>query len=262
MLQFSWLSFGFAVVNFLVLAALLWRFLHKPLLAALEKRQLQIDTARQKATEQTTKAEEARKQYEEKLASASVERDKLLAEARHTSEAAREKLIADATADARRQAESLARAAERERNDSLAKLQEQVADTVISVAGSLLAGVSDEDIEERLQAALLKELAPIGKTLPAGGDRSPTRVTSANALSDAARKAIASTITEATGREPALEFKTDPALIAGTRIEFDAIAVDASLGDVLARVREGLVTEAAADADAAPPAETAEGELP
>ena len=259
MLEFTWLSFGFAVVNFLVLAALLWRVLHKPLLAALEKRERYIETARQKADDETASAEAARKQHEEKLASAGAERDKLLAEARRTSEAAAVKLMADATADARRQAESLARGAERERNDSLAKLQDQVADTVISVAGGVLARVSDADIDKRLEAALLKEIASIGKTLSPNGDRCPIRVTSAKALNDASRKAIASAIAEATGQDPALDFKTDPNLVAGTRIEFDAMAVDASLGDVLARIREGLVAETSADTVAAALSETAKG---
>ncbi|NQT92809.1 MAG: F0F1 ATP synthase subunit delta, partial [Lentisphaerae bacterium] len=234
MLEFSWLSFGFAVINFLVLAALLWRFLHKPLLAALARRKLEIETARQNAAEETTRAEELRKQYEAKLASASADRDELLAEARRTAEAAREKLLADATADARRQAESLVSAAERECNDSLAKLREQVADTVISVAGSVLAGVSDAGIEERLEAALLKELSTVGKSMGAVDDRCPVRVTSAGELGDASREAIASTIKAATGGDPAIEFRKDPDLVAGTRVEFSAMAVDASLGDVLA----------------------------
>lgn len=247
MLEFSWLSFGFAALNFLVLAALLWRFLHKPLLAALARRKLEIETTRRNAAEETTRAEEVRKQYEAKLASASAERDELLAEARRTSAAAREKLIAEATSDARRQAESLVNAAERECNDSIAKLRKQVADTVISVAGSVLAGVSDTGIEKRLEAALLKELSTVGKTVDTGEDRCPIRVTSARELGDASRQAIVSAITAATGEEPAIEFNTDPDLVAGTRVEFSAMAVDASLADVLVRIREKLVVETAID---------------
>ena len=262
MLEFSWLSFGFAVLNFLVLTALLWRFLHKPLLAALARRKLEIETTRQNAAEETTRAEEARKQYEAKMASASAERDELLAEARRTAGAAREKLIADATAEARRQAENLVIAAERECNDSLATLREQVADTVISVAGSVLAGVSDTGIEERLEAALLKELSAIGKTVEAGDNRCPIRVTSARELGDASRQTIVSAITAATGGKPAIEFDTDPDLVAGTRVEFSAMAVDASLGDVLVRIREKLVAETAIDPANATPDQTAENEHP
>ena len=244
MLDFSWLSFGFAVLNFIILAALLWRFLHKPLLNALEKRETDIETARKQASDETLKAEEVRKQYEDKLASAATERDELLAEARRATEAAREKLIADATADARRQAENLARAAERERNESVAKLQELVADTAVSVAGSVLARVSDADIEERLEAMLLKELSSIDGDALKGADQCPVRVTSANDLNTASRNAITTAIADAAGAEPTLEFKTDQALLAGTRVEFNAFAVDTSLLDVLARVREGIPADA------------------
>ena len=49
MLEFSWPAFAFAVVNFLILVGLLYRFLHKPILAVLEQRRQGIADAEQAA---------------------------------------------------------------------------------------------------------------------------------------------------------------------------------------------------------------------
>ena len=248
MFEFSWLSFGFAVINFLVLAGLLWKFLHKPLLRTLEKRRADIEAAKQEAQSETEKALRAKAEYENKLTDADKERDKLLAEARQAAEEAKKKLLEEATANAERNVANLKRACESEQKEALTAIQDRVVDTAVKMAEAILAKVSDSDIDARLNDALvskLDELATSDKKteLHTSGDGAPpVQIVSARDIPDAGTAAIRERIENIAGKNIEIEFATDNTIIAGARVEFSSMAVDSSLADALSIVRERLAS--------------------
>jgi F-type H+-transporting ATPase subunit b len=250
MLEFSWQSFGFAVVNFIILVALLWKFLHKPLLGVLESRRKSIEDAQKKAKEETDKAEQVRKEYESKLAGAAQEADDIRVKASKSAADAAEKLVEKATAGAESEIANLKRAYEREAREAQKSLQRDIVSTGVDVAGDILRKLVDSDLQSRLQDRLLAELDKVAES----GDRStdeelPVRVTSAVELAGADREKIVERIHRTVGKLAKIEFKTDADLIAGTRVEFSSSAVDASLSDVLVRVREMVSADTAAVKD-------------
>ncbi|MBN1675867.1 MAG: F0F1 ATP synthase subunit B [Kiritimatiellae bacterium] len=244
MFEFSLLSFVFAVVNFLILVGLLYKFLHKPLLNLIEKRRVAIEQARREAAAEAEKARRAREDYERKLAAADEERDKVLSETRQSADAARRDLLEKAKGEAEREVANLKQTYERERREALSALEEEIAGVSVELAGRVLEKLVDTGVESKLHAQLLAELDALAggdgqpKRPGAGGGGLPVRVVSARALEGAARQAIADRVRACTGGDTEPEFKADSALIAGTRVEFGDRAVDASLADVLAGVRE------------------------
>jgi F-type H+-transporting ATPase subunit b len=244
--EFSWLSFGFAVINFLVLAGLLWKFLHKPLLNTLEKRRSDIEATKQAAQEETEKARQAKDEYEKKLVGADQERDKLIAETRQSAENAKKTLLEKASASAERNVANLQRAYEGEQREALATMQEKVVETALGMAGAILRKVTDSDVDSRLRDSLsskLDELAASGETsdLHSSGDGAPpVRVVSARELPRDESETLRKRIGEIVGKDVEVEFLTDSELVAGTTIEFSSMAIDSSLADTLDVVREQL----------------------
>lgn len=251
MLEFSWLAFTFATVNFLVLVALLYKFLHKPLLAMLERRKARLEDAREAAEEEARKAQQARREYDEKLAGIEQERDDLLAQARKSAEQARDDLLAQARLQAEREVGNLKTAGERERREALKDLQEDIAAASLDIAGAVLAKLVDSEVEAKLHAGLLAEL----DAMAAKNDQShagnlaaaalPVRLLSARALDGTARDEITARIRAVAGSSAQIESETDPKLIAGVRVEFSAAAVDSTLAGVLDGLNERLAELAA-----------------
>ena len=73
----------------------------------------------------------------------------------------------------------------------------------------------------------------------------PVHVTSAREVEAPAKDQIVERVQRVAGASAEIEFTTDAALIAGVRVEFSAAAVDASLADLPARVREAAPTSIA-----------------
>lgn len=246
MLKFTWQSFAFAIVNFAILAALLYKLLHKPLLAVLEKRRLRLEEEREQAKAATEKAEALRVDYERKLDNLAEERDKTLAEARREAEEAREKLLAKAKAEAERETATLKRAYEQETREALTAVQDELTNAGLEVATQILTKLVDKDVERVLHEQLVAELkaGQPGKADASAEASREIRVVSARELAEAERDELrACLVALGVGDEP--EFVTDAALIAGVRVEMPNGIVDASLADALEAIRKRVQTRMA-----------------
>jgi len=249
MLEFTWQSFAMAAANFLVLVAVLYKLLHKPLLAVLQKRRETIEGAQRKVVEEAKKARQARSHYETKLAAIEQERDEFLSEARKNADEARKNLLKKAREEAEREVANLMGAYERERTDALRQLQEDIADASVEMARRILEKLSDTDVEDRLRGALHEELEALEKNssererqgLFAG--QGSVRVLSARELKEQEREKILDRIRAIADGEVEVEFETDGGLIAGARVEFSSAAVDSSLSDIFEALQEGLLKQ-------------------
>ena len=232
--EFTWPRFFYAVVNFLILVVVLYRLLHKPLLRVLAERQKKIEDSFCEAEEKSREADAARQEYEERIAGIEEERDRMLAEARERAEKARHDLVAKARAEAEREVGNLKRDWERQRRDALKVLENDIVAAGLDLAGRVLAQLADADVEAKLHEQLLAQLAE----LQVSGTAGPVRVVSAVALDEAARASLRERVSALATDAVEVSFDVDAALIAGSRVEFSSQAVDATLADAVAAVRE------------------------
>ncbi len=246
MLEFTLSGFLFAIINFLILVALLYKFLHKPLLAVLEKRKTAIETAQNAAREQSEKATALTQEYQQKLDGIEEERDKLLSDAKRRADAARDELLEKARGEAEREVANLKHDWERQERDAVEALQERVVQTAIGLAGKILTQLADSDVETCLRKQLFAELDGLAAASEKEGlglfaEDAPVRVVSAGPLDDDARGELEKRVAALpNGAKVKLEFSDDAALVAGTRIEFVSIAVNANLADVVQTVLESM----------------------
>src|SRR3989441_5782624 len=153
-----WLFFS-QVISFVIVALLLRRFAYKPILAVLEERRRKIEEGQLNAEKIKKELAEAEKRYQEIIAKADADAQKMIDEAResaaHLSERKQQEAIAAAEQILAKAREASAIEHERTMESLKRELGRLVVDTTAKVAGKVL---TPED-QQRLQEEAARQLA-------------------------------------------------------------------------------------------------------
>jgi len=153
-----WLFFS-QVISFAIVAFLLRRFAYKPILAVLEERRRKIEEGQLNAEKIRKELAEAEKRYQEIVAKANADAQKMIDEAResaaHLSERKQQEAIAAAEQIIAKAREASAIEHERTMEALKRELGRLVVDTTAKVTGKVLTA---ED-QQRLQEETARQLA-------------------------------------------------------------------------------------------------------
>ena len=149
------------IVNILVLFLLLKHFLFKPITEMMESRTAEIENNLKDAEDQKQKASELTAQYEEKLQGAHAEAAQIVSEARQRGQREYDAILKTAGQDAQKEQERARADMEREREEMLRGVQENVTELVLLTASKLSQKELDEESDRKLVDSFLSE---------AGGD--------------------------------------------------------------------------------------------
>src|SRR5881275_1574477 len=155
----NWQLFLSQVISFVIVALLLRRFAYKPILAVLEERRRKIEEGQLNAEKIKKELAEAEKRYQEIIAKADADAQKMIDEAResaaHLSERKQQEAIAAAEQILAKAREASAIEHERTMESLKRELGRLVVDTTAKVAGKVL---TPED-QRRLQEEAASQLA-------------------------------------------------------------------------------------------------------
>ena len=155
----TWQLFLAQVISFVVVALLLKRFAYKPILAVLEERRRKIEEGQLNAEKIKKELAEAEKRYQEIIAKANADAQRMIDEAResaaHLSERKQQEAIAAAEQILAKAREASAIEHERTMESLKRELGRLVVDTTAKVAGKVL---TPED-QQRLQEEAARQLA-------------------------------------------------------------------------------------------------------
>ena len=160
MLNLDW-NIVWTIVNILVLFLLLKHFLFKPITEMMESRTAEIENNLKDAEDQKQKASELTAQYEEKLQGAHAEAAQIVSEARQRGQREYDAILKTAGQDAQKEQERARADMEREREEMLRGVQENVPELVLLTASKLSQKELDEESDRKLVDSFLSE---------AGGD--------------------------------------------------------------------------------------------
>ena len=155
------LNLVWTIVNILVLFLLLKHFLFKPITEMMESRTAEIENNLKDAEDQKQKASELTAQYEEKLQGAHAEAAQIVSEARQRGQREYDAILKTAGQDAQKEQERARADMEREREEMLRGVQENVTELVLLTASKLSQKELDEESDRKLVDSFLSE---------AGGD--------------------------------------------------------------------------------------------
>jgi len=224
----DWFTVGAQILNFVVLVALLKRFLYRPVLAAIDARESRI--ARQIADAQALheSATKERDEFQHRQADFDGQRAALLKQASLDADAEGRRLLdaARAAADA---ASARRRDAERESALRLRRsLADRSRDEVFAIARKTLADLADATLDERVAAVLLRRVATLDaatrQVLVSGLDpRAPRAIVrSAFEAAPAQREALRAAVAGLLGTGPSapidVVFEVAPDLLAGIEL--------------------------------------------
>jgi F-type H+-transporting ATPase subunit b len=149
------------IVNFTLLAVLLYFVAYKPILRMLDERSARIKKGLEDADNASRRAAEMEQAFEQRMAEARKVGQEVIAQATQMSEKTRQELLGKAREESRAQIEKAREEISRERDQAMADLREQVAELSLMISEKVLAETLDEGQQRRLIARFLEETEEI-----------------------------------------------------------------------------------------------------
>ena len=238
-MELSWSTFLLEIINFLVLIWILKRFLYKPVLNVIARRQSGIEHQIAEARDLHEQAETLKRDYENRLAASDRERQQARnALAREIDEERARQMAALETTLA--QARKKAQVTESRRHaEAVREAESQALQHGAQFAGRLLGQAAGPELEARLAELLLDELSALPDermtALRTQWGQAPEaiRITSAFPLQPDLQQRLEQALKDATGLDLPVAYEQDPDLLAGLRITIGAWMLHANLQDEL-----------------------------
>jgi F-type H+-transporting ATPase subunit b len=232
----------FQILNFSVLAVLLYAFAYKPILNMLEKRKQGIA----KGIEDARVAAEARSNAETEaaqiLSEAQTKAAQVVREASERAEAAGREIRAEADAEAVKARDAALADVEVERERILGEVRSQVAALAIAAAQKLIGDALDEKRQHTLINEFFSGVKDGRVTVLEGTSISgaAAEVTSALPLTPDEKEAVKNDILSKVGSQASIAFRVDPDILGGLVIRVGGKVLDASVAGQLGNIRQGL----------------------
>lgn len=250
MLNLDFATIAFQIVNFLALAALLYRFLFQPVMSRVKARAAEKERLTLGISHDRDEAAKLRAELEERLANADEEAAAIIAKAQEQVEEERVALLEEAQAEAERILVEAHADAQRLRQQAVKDFRDDVLDAVLEISGQVIgrtapSGVHDalvQQLNDRIWELGRSEMERVETIRRSLGDRAPTAyLTSARPLSAEQQGQLARTFTALADRHVNLELRTDPNLAAGLRVRLGDMVVDHSIAGQLNELREAAL---------------------
>jgi F-type H+-transporting ATPase subunit b len=242
----DWFTIGAQVLNFLVLVWVMKRFLYKPILDAIDKREARIAAELADADAKKAEARKERDTFKHKNEEFDQQHATRLKNVSDEAQIERERLLDDA----RKAADALsARRQETLRNDAHnlnQAIRRRTQQEVFAIARKALTDLATTSLEERLADVFIRRLQEMDSQAKEGFAESlgtasePALVRSAFDLPAEQRAAIQNALNETVSAEIPVRFVTEPSLISGIELTTNGQKVSWSIADYLVSVEKGI----------------------
>ena len=254
-MQIDWITVSAQIINFLILVWLLKRFLYRPVIRAMERREQRIHDRLETAREREERAGEEIHHYREMRGELDALRESILADAREEAERLKREMLDDAREEVAGIRANWLQQVNEERQEFLANLRREAGGAIESLARKALHDLADASLEERIVHAFTGQLqaldAATRETMASAPG--PVRITTAFELAPALREQLEQAVRAALGKDVAVEYGTSGDLLCGIALS----SAGRLLGWNLADYMDALTTRID---DALTPAEAAAGE--
>jgi len=244
MLELDWATILFQIVNFVVLLALLNRFLFKPLRAKLNERRGVIAGSLQNAREQEAEAARLRAEWEERMRIVEQQKEETLRAAELEVAKRSAHLLEEARARLDQLTEEMRTDLRRERNEIIVRQYDEVLDTIVALAANVVQSVTTRRTHDDLVTNFCASIYQLPQTdvqeyrrLLMG--RVPTAsVTTPVALTPEQVNTVTDTLSSLIDRRLELQTSVDPELIAGIQVRLADKLMDNTVRHRLDLTRE------------------------
>ena len=245
-MQVDWLTTIAQIMNFLVLVYLLKRFLYRPIVAAMNRREEHIAQRLEDAAQQSAMARQQGDAYREQVQELERHREQLIAEAKREAEAQRTQLL-----DALRDEIAAIRTrwhqeVKREQQAFLAQARQMVGEQVCLVARQALGDLADAGLEKQVLDVFQRKLAEVPaddrQKLAHSASESGLIVQTRFPLPPTMQESISTILHEHIAAEAAIHFIQAPELICGISLKAPGFKLEWNLESYLGHIDEQLAS--------------------
>jgi F-type H+-transporting ATPase subunit b len=223
-MNFNWWTFALQAANFLILVWLLQRFLFKPVKAIVARRKEEISHVLAEAAAEKEGAERLKQELEGKRSQIDAERQKMLDEGRAQLSAERQKMLEEASGEGEKIRDQASKRLDEERAAAGNDLFERTIALATNLAERLLRELAVPSMEQPFLGRVIDYLdrlpAEERTKLTSRASAETVLVTTAHPLGAQEQAQWHEQLAKRLGTDFSLEFRADPALIAGTVMTF------------------------------------------
>jgi ATP synthase F0 subunit b len=250
MLELDAATVVFQIVNFGILAALLYFFLFKPTMRTIRKRTEEKQRLVQELERDRQAVALRRAELDERLSRLDEEAANILAVAREKAEDERDELLQEARGEIEQILVEAQADAYRVRRQAVDAFHTDLVEAILGVSGMVMSNVLPDEVHGSLVQQLSNRIWELGRTdiqrveafRNSLGEREPTaHILTAQALTLEQQGLMARTFTALADRHVNLEAHVDPDLVAGIRVRIGDLVVDSSIAGQLDEMRDQAV---------------------
>ena len=243
-MQVDWITTIAQIINFLVLVYLLKRFLYRPIVTAMERREAHIAQRLEDAEQQSAIAQQQGNDYLEKTRAFDHQREQLIEDTKREAEAQRSQLMAELRDEIATIRTRWHEEVKREQQAFLAQARQVVGEQVCLVARQALEDLADEELERQMLEVFIKQLAQLpGQEKEKLAESTAVKgliVQTGFPLSPDLQEQISAIVRQQITPELALHFEQQPALICGINLKGPGFKLEWNLESYLANIDEQL----------------------
>ncbi len=237
----------FQIVNFLVLAALLYRFAFRPIMEGVKARAEEKARVMDALTQDREQAARMEAELEARLANAEAEASAIITQAQNQAEAEREALLQEAREEVERILAEAQSTSYQYGRQAIDEFHEEMLEAIVDISGLIIGRVAPPALHEAMVRQLNDRIWELGRSEMARvetfraalGDRTPTvHVLSAKPLAPEMQGLLVRTFSALADRNVNLELNTDASLGVGLRVRVADLVVDNSIAGQLDELRE------------------------
>jgi F-type H+-transporting ATPase subunit b len=257
----DWFTVGAQVLNFLILVWLLKRFLYKPVLDAIDGRELRIELESKAAAQKQLEAQAQLDEFENKNKAFDEQRATMAAEVVAQTNSQREHLLGEVRKEADELRAQYANTARNDRARIGRQITQLVSNEVFGIARKALADLASARLEECMAEEFVRRLRALNaeekKLLAAAvaSSSEPALLRTDFDLRTQDRATIQNALNETLATEVPLRFVTAPDSICGIELRANGQFLAWSIADYLDTLQRKSL--ALLDAEIAPPPDTA-----
>lgn len=251
----NWFTTIAQVINFVILVALLKRFLYKPIIRAMDEREAGIASRISEADRIGKEAEQEAEAYRQKMQELEDKRQELLGKIEQEIEEHRKELRGQVHQEIEELRKRWYESVQREKNALLLDIRQRICQQVIDIGRRAFKDLGSLDLERQMVEAFLERLRDLPaeerrKLAASGLSEEKVVVTSAFDIPEDMRQRIMQILKTQIAEVITARFATSPALIAGIELKTRGYKVAWSLENYLETLEDNLA--AAFPEEAAP----------
>jgi len=217
------------IINFIILVVLLYFFLYKKIIEAIDHKEKMIREEFEKAKGERKVAEEERSKYETHLREFEGQKGELLTQAQEEARGEKEQLLNQARSEIDQKREKWERRIETEKKEFLERLQKKMGAEVYATAQFVLEDLANADLQNQIYQRFVEVLEALSEEQKTefqkaykGEKKEKFEVVSSFELSQEEKESLNATLSKILQQEIKVSFLVDPEATLGITIFIDS----------------------------------------